>query len=232
MENHRRKRDSNPSVSDQRVYFVPLRSHPPPPTPPRSYAHAAFAFRGGKFEDLVRAMSVACSLGSNETLLVAEIYNGRIVRYLEELTDSLTLIREQDQLVAYRLMRKTDSEPLVVFMHQKLEEQYMHGSLSSEWKAFGIPLVARVGILNSGADIYSLFTSLLRPFLKSSNANLDDGPETTDAGVECASPAEDTVTADRCKPTLKCLDVEEVESSSYSKIQFYLTDEKGLNKKS
>lgn len=105
----------------------------------------------GKCEDLVRALSIACSLGSDETLLVAEVYfqfltnvkmltlnvetsadrgrcilfqvyNNCIIRYLEEPADSLTLIRDQDQLVAYRLARETDNVPLVVFMHQKLEE--------------------------------------------------------------------------------------------------------------
>ena len=28
----------------------------------------------GKFEDLTRALSIACSLGADETLLVAEVY--------------------------------------------------------------------------------------------------------------------------------------------------------------
>ncbi|CAK9184656.1 unnamed protein product [Ilex paraguariensis] len=76
----------------------------------------------GKFEDLIRALSNACSLGVDEALLVAEIYNNRIIRYLEEPADSLSLIRDDDRLVAYQLPKDTVEVPLVVFMHQQMEE--------------------------------------------------------------------------------------------------------------
>lgn len=54
--------------------------------------------------------------------ILFQIYNSHIIRYLEEPADSLTLIRDQDQLVAYRLARRVDNVPLVVFLHQKLEK--------------------------------------------------------------------------------------------------------------
>ncbi|PON50896.1 Ubiquitinyl hydrolase [Parasponia andersonii] len=82
----------------------------------------------GKFQDLIVALSAACSLEDGETLLVAElysspqIYNNRIIRYLEEPADSLSLIRDGDQLVAYRLMKDVEQYALVVFMHQQMEE--------------------------------------------------------------------------------------------------------------
>ncbi|KAI4340513.1 hypothetical protein MLD38_025341 [Melastoma candidum] len=191
----------------------------------------------GKCEDLVRALSVACSLGSDETLLVAEIYNSRIIRYLEDPADSLTLIRDQDQLVAYRLARQADNVPLVVFMHQKLEKQYVHDSSTSDWKAFGIPLVARLDVLGSGvpisgADICSIFTRLLHPFHKSSQANLGDVNETEDTVVEDASTTEDAATSASGEPLSNSPDVTDVMSPSDPELQFYLTDEKGLSKKS
>ncbi|XP_050112341.1 ubiquitin carboxyl-terminal hydrolase 8-like isoform X3 [Malus sylvestris] len=76
----------------------------------------------GKLEDLIQGLSVASSLGIDETFLVAEIYNNRIIRYLEEPTDSLSLIRDQDKLVAYRSTKDVEQIPLVVFMHQLMEE--------------------------------------------------------------------------------------------------------------
>lgn len=124
----------------------------------------------GKCDDLLQALGIACSLGADETLLVAEvyfsvlifrketlacvdvrlvttvyvgdyilyfiylfifisdlyssgqIYNNRIIRYLEEPADSLSLIRDDDRLVAYRLAKDTEKVPLVVFMHQQMEE--------------------------------------------------------------------------------------------------------------
>lgn len=117
---------------------------------PSSYTISVSKF--GKFEDLIRALSIACSLGMDETLLVAEVlyihkiwicavyvkcalifliwslmsyvqvYNNRILRYLEEPADSLSLIRDGDRLVAYRIKKDSDNASLVVFMHQHLEE--------------------------------------------------------------------------------------------------------------
>uniref|UniRef100_A0A1S4DI76 ubiquitinyl hydrolase 1 n=1 Tax=Nicotiana tabacum TaxID=4097 RepID=A0A1S4DI76_TOBAC len=78
--------------------------------------------KDGKLEDLIRALSTACSLDADETLLVAEIYNNRIIRYLEEPADSLSLIRDGDRLVAYRLHKGTEEAPLVVFTHQQIDE--------------------------------------------------------------------------------------------------------------
>jgi hypothetical protein len=120
----------------------------------------------GKRDDLLQALGIACSLGADETLLVAEvyfsvlifrketlacadvrlvttvyvgdyilylfifisnvyssvqIYNNQIIRYLEEPADSLSLIRDDDRLVAYRLAKDTEKVPLVVFMHQRME---------------------------------------------------------------------------------------------------------------
>lgn len=40
---------------------------------------------------------------------------------LDELSDSLALIRDDDKLVAYRLSKATEAYPLVVFMHHQVE---------------------------------------------------------------------------------------------------------------
>lgn len=36
--------------------------------------HTVTVPKHGKFEDLIRALSIACSLGADETILVAEVY--------------------------------------------------------------------------------------------------------------------------------------------------------------
>ncbi|KAK3002883.1 hypothetical protein RJ639_019247 [Escallonia herrerae] len=76
----------------------------------------------GKLEDLIQALSTACSLRGDESLLVAEIYNNSIIRYLGEPDVSLSLIRDGDRLVAYRLLKDFEKFPLAVFMHQRLED--------------------------------------------------------------------------------------------------------------
>ena len=57
--------------------------------------------------------------GSN---FFVQVYNNKIIRYLEDPSDSLSLIRDEDRLVAYRLPKDFGKLPLVVFMHQQMEE--------------------------------------------------------------------------------------------------------------
>lgn len=57
----------------------------------------------------------------SEAISLGQIYNNRIIRYLEEPADALSLIRDGDQLVAYRFMKNVEEVPLVVFMHQQME---------------------------------------------------------------------------------------------------------------
>ncbi|KAJ8563441.1 hypothetical protein K7X08_031893 [Anisodus acutangulus] len=129
--------------------------------------------KDGRLEDLIRALSTACSLEADETLLVVEIFNNRIIRYLEDGSDSLSLIRDGDRLVAYRLHKGTEEAPLVVFTHQQIDEHYTHGKLTSNWKAFGIPLAAHCRVLK-GSDIHSLYLQLLTPFLVQNRAQADE----------------------------------------------------------
>ncbi|KAM6576600.1 hypothetical protein CsatB_028437 [Cannabis sativa] len=183
----------------------------------------------GKFQDLIDALSTACSLEDGEILLVAEIYNNHIIRYLEEPTDSLSLIRDDDRLVAYRLMKETGQDPLVVFMHQRTEEQYIHGKMTSSWKAFGIPLVARLSDSICGSDIRNLYLELLNPLkvcAKKASDNLD-GPE----GTASEDPTQNTVNPD-ISGTVNPSVVKEANSPLDDKLQFYLADEKGTSRES
>ncbi|CAA7061134.1 unnamed protein product [Microthlaspi erraticum] len=118
----------------------------------------------GKFEDLHKALVTACSLPEDETLLVAEVFNNQIIRLLEDPTDSLTLIRDGDKLVIYRLKKDANDSPLIVFMHQKLEEQIINGKSIPDWKAFGIPLVSRLSDVENGSDVENLYLKLLGSF--------------------------------------------------------------------
>ncbi|KAF4348472.1 hypothetical protein F8388_020738 [Cannabis sativa] len=193
----------------------------------------------GKFQDLIDALSTACSLEDGEILLVAEIYNNHIIRYLEEPTDSLSLIRDDDRLVAYRLMKETGQVPLVVFMHQRTEDykthlmyvarQYIHGKMTSSWKAFGIPLVARLSDSICGSDVRNLYLELLNPLkvcAKKASDNLD-GPE----GTASEDSTQNTVNPD-ISGTVNPSVVKEANSPLDDKLQFYLADEKGTSRES
>ena len=58
----------------------------------------------------------------SEARAVVQVYNNLIIRFLEDSTDSLSLIRDADRLVAYRFMKDNRDAPLVIFINQQMEE--------------------------------------------------------------------------------------------------------------
>ncbi|KAJ4835929.1 Ubiquitin carboxyl-terminal hydrolase 8 [Turnera subulata] len=179
----------------------------------------------GKCKDLIEALANACSLAVDETLLVAEVYSNMIIRYLEEPTDSLTLIRDADRLVAYRLTKSPNDAHLVMFMHQHMEEQYTLGKPTSSWKAFGIPLVGTVSDLGSGSEIRNLYLKLLSPFRVPVDSSTD-GCNTLESIATEVEKMEDNSSA-TLEGVANISGSEEPDSMSDGEPQFYLTDEKG-----
>lgn len=51
-----------------------------------------------------------------------QIYKNCIFRLLDDTSDSLALIRDNDQLVAYRLPKDSEASSLVVFTHMQMEK--------------------------------------------------------------------------------------------------------------
>lgn len=178
----------------------------------------------GKYEDLIQALTIACSLGVDETLLVAEVYNSRIIRFVEERADLLSLIRDDDRLVAYRLPKDMEKVHLVVFMHQRMGEQSISGKPMSGWKSFGIPLVTTLSNNVNGSDIYDLYLKLLKPFLMPPGDCSENYDSPEGIAVEEVTEMEDA--------TSHVLggDKKGTESTSDVEFQFYLTDEKGMVK--
>ncbi|OMO68655.1 Peptidase C19, ubiquitin carboxyl-terminal hydrolase 2 [Corchorus olitorius] len=115
--------------------------------------------------DLIDTLSVACSLRNDETLLIAEIYRNKIFRLLDDPSDSLGLIRDEDTLVAYRLPKVSESYTLAVFLHEHQQEERPDGFCTMSSKLFGVPLVARIPDHSSESDIHDQFLKLLSPFL-------------------------------------------------------------------
>ncbi|XP_027340882.1 ubiquitin carboxyl-terminal hydrolase 8 isoform X2 [Abrus precatorius] len=179
--------------------------------------------KNGRFEDLTRALSIACSLGADETLLVAEVYNNCIIRFLEDPTDSLSLIRDADKLVAYRSMKDNEDAPLVVFINQRMEEQDVHGKLTPNLKAFGIPVVARLCNDINGSDLRNLYLKWFHPIQKS----IDETLENCVMSKKTEEVAEmEEVTTPNLDPNANGLD-----TPSDGGMDFYLTDEMGKNSK-
>jgi ubiquitin carboxyl-terminal hydrolase 4/11/15 len=57
----------------------------------------------GSIRDLITALGTACCLAEDESLLLAEVYDHKIFRYFEIPLDSLSAIKDDEHIVAYRL---------------------------------------------------------------------------------------------------------------------------------
>ncbi|KAL6623381.1 hypothetical protein ACP70R_033260 [Stipagrostis hirtigluma subsp. patula] len=119
--------------------------------------------KSGDTKILIDALTDACSLRNDERLLVAEVYNSAIIRYLDDPTEVISLIRDGDRLVAYRFPKDSEDAPVVVFRNQRMES-----SLSSfgrkSWKAFGTPLMSSLPDTITGSTIRDLFLKVMTPF--------------------------------------------------------------------
>ncbi|XP_062188295.1 ubiquitin carboxyl-terminal hydrolase 8-like [Phragmites australis] len=169
-----------PTCSKRSITFDPFMylSLPVPSTAKRAMTVTVFSTDGsrepfpydvsvpkfGTLSDLVQALSIACSLGDDEILLVTEVYNNRIIRYLEEPSDSVSLLRDGDKLAAYRLPKKYEKSPLVVFTHQHSDEHSSIDDVTPQMKEFEAPLLAALPEMVNGLSLRSIYLKLLNPF--------------------------------------------------------------------
>ncbi|CAN6465129.1 unnamed protein product [Victoria cruziana] len=173
----------------------------------------------GKCSDLIQAVGTACALRDDEKLVMAEIYSNQIIRYLEEPSDSLSLIRDDDRLVGYRISKDSVNLPVVVFMHQRLDRHCLAGQ--SNWKAFGIPLITCLHNACNESDIHQLFLKLVVPFLKAKEEKVH-GLDRCEKGIEAIETETSTLNAEG--NDLNGL------PEFCPKLKFLLSDEKGVTK--
>ncbi|CAN6196913.1 unnamed protein product [Urochloa humidicola] len=180
-----------PTCSKKSVTFDPFMylSLPVPSTAKRTMTVTVFSTDGsrepcsydvsvpkfGTLSDLVQALTIASLLGDDEILLVTEVYNNCIIRYLEEPSDSVSLLRDGDKLAAYRLPKKYEKSPLVVFTHQHFDEHSSVDSVTPQRKEFEAPLLAALPETVNGLSLQDIYLKLLNPFRLSKGARSPSG---------------------------------------------------------
>ncbi|KAG4395407.1 hypothetical protein GLYMA_20G217800v4 [Glycine max] len=127
----------------------------------------------GSCRDLCQALGIACCLKSDEMLLLAEVYEHKIYRYLENPMEPLNSIKDDEHIVAYRVKsgaRKTKVE----IMHRWLDNMK-----AGDRKLFGTPLVTYlVEDPQFGANIEASVHKMLEPLRKAySSSKSHDGKE-------------------------------------------------------
>ncbi|PKI64379.1 hypothetical protein CRG98_015239 [Punica granatum] len=125
----------------------------------------------GSCKDLSQALGTACCLRPDESLLLAEVYDHRIFRYLDNSLD-LTSVKDEDCLVAYRLPNRGAGKTKLEIMHRWLESLKGH-----DRKHFLTPLVMYLGADSlTGADIEMAVSRMLSPLRRAcSPGKIDNG---------------------------------------------------------
>ncbi|XP_043688372.1 ubiquitin carboxyl-terminal hydrolase 5-like [Telopea speciosissima] len=132
----------------------------------------------GRCRDLIQAISGACSLKSNERLLLAEIRGHLIHRLLEDPLISLSTIKDDDHLAAYKIPKFMKNTVFLRLIHRRGEK----GSTGAhmDWKPYGTPLVSPISrddVITRG-DVQSIVHTILSPMLRVKTHRPPDLPDT------------------------------------------------------
>ncbi|KAL1069510.1 hypothetical protein V6Z11_D12G271800 [Gossypium hirsutum] len=133
--------------------------------------------KNGFCKDLLLALGTACGLKSDESLMLAEVYENKIYRYLEMPLEPLASIKDDEHIVAFRFQKKEIGKTRLVIFHRWQEKAEL----------FGTPLVTYlVADQSSGADIEAAVSKVLSPFKKTSSAKAHvelEGTSCTDLSI-------------------------------------------------
>ncbi|KAI7993562.1 Ubiquitin carboxyl-terminal hydrolase 10 [Camellia lanceoleosa] len=185
----------------------------------------------GCCKDLSQALSTACCLRSDESLLLAEVYEHRIYRYLESPSERLPSIKDDEHIVAYRLPKRAELTRLEI-CHQYLEKCLSDNVKGSERKLFLTPLVTYLEGTQTGADIDLAISRVLSPLRKKtyfSSTIVHIGKENGSA-VEAIDESAN-IYATHSGLGNQLMDSLELEEMSCRELTFQLciTDNRGLN---
>ncbi|TVU03880.1 hypothetical protein EJB05_50566, partial [Eragrostis curvula] len=152
--------------------------------------------KNGICRDLIKALTDVCCLKSSEKLLLAEVYDHRIYRYLTNPLEALYTIKDEDRLVAYKLPIDDEKLLRLEILHRKADRptEFNFGR-----KLIGCPLVTCISIDSTGkSDIYAAVSAVLAPFVRAKVNGPDvsavklngngpslDGIVLTDNGTTC-----------------------------------------------
>ncbi|KAL6875597.1 hypothetical protein ACP4OV_013110 [Aristida adscensionis] len=126
----------------------------------------------GRCRDLLQALGNACSLRNGERLLIAEIRNHRIYRFLEDPVLQLSTVNDDDHLAVYRLPKLEKRANYIQFVHRRDDLDQGNSSNMTPWKPYGVPLVAQIprNEIVTGYDIHELVRKMLVPMLRNQDS--------------------------------------------------------------
>ncbi|KAI5560173.1 hypothetical protein BDE02_16G028800 [Populus trichocarpa] len=133
----------------------------------------------GRCRDLMNALSCACSLKNSEELKLAEVRNHLFQRFLEDPLISLSTIKDDDHLAAYKIAKSLKKTLLLRLIHRCQEQETGDTKAAQKLKPFGTPLVSLIShddVITRG-DIQKVVHTMLSPLLRSESLRQADIPE-------------------------------------------------------
>ncbi|XP_043723050.1 ubiquitin carboxyl-terminal hydrolase 9-like isoform X2 [Telopea speciosissima] len=175
----------------------------------------------GCYKDLTQALSNACCLKSDESILLAEVYDHRIYRYLEKPSDPLSMIKDDEYIVAYRLPKNHNELTRLEIVHRSKGKATSDMINSGDWRLFGTPLVTFLGEgPQTGTDVQITIHKVLAPLQRKSYFSLTHTHANKDNGT---APGIDVDQSNSYN-----MELEKTSNGGLS-YQLSLTDEKGLS---
>ncbi|GAA0154693.1 cysteine protease [Lithospermum erythrorhizon] len=178
----------------------------------------------GCCKDLNQALATECCLRSDECLLLAEVYDHRIYRYLETPSEQLVSIKDDEHIVAYRLPKKASQLTRLEICHRYLEKGISESLKAGERKLFLTPLVTFLEDPRSGVDVELAVSRVLSPLRKASCNSLKISLSQENASVSNATDNDYTSQSHPMEST----ESDEMASSELS-FHIYFTDDRGSN---
>ncbi|KAG2557633.1 ubiquitin carboxyl-terminal hydrolase 5-like isoform X2 [Panicum virgatum] len=126
----------------------------------------------GRCRDLLQALGNACSLKNVEKLLIAEIRNHKIYRFLDDPVLQLSAISDDDRLAVYRLPKLEKRANYIQFVHRREDLDHANNNRLASWKPYGVPLLAQIprNETVTGFDIHELVHKMLVPMLRNQDS--------------------------------------------------------------
>lgn len=149
----------------------------------------------GRCRDLIQTLSNASSVKHSERLVLVEIQNHMIQRFLEDPLILLSTIKDDDHLAAYKVPKFAKNAKYLQLIHRRKDQGTSDGQITSGWLPYGTPLLSCISCDDEiiRGNIQNMVHIMLSPMLRTGvsstipasnpSGNLRCGEASTDSAI-------------------------------------------------
>ncbi|KAK9951288.1 hypothetical protein M0R45_006743 [Rubus argutus] len=167
----------------------------------------------GRCRDLIQTLSNASSVKHSERLVLVEIQNHMIQRFLEDPLILLSTIKDDDHLAAYKVPKFAKNAKYLQLIHRRKDQGTSDGQITSGWLPYGTPLLSCISCDDEiiRGNIQNMVHIMLSPMLRTGvsstiaasnpSGNLRCGEASTDSAI--SNSMNDDITSSKPVTSLK-----------------------------